>query len=85
MAIGCPRGLPFCHFSIHYFQTIQPPAIKMEHPEICGQVETKVRAKYQLPGSEGASPEAEWEAETPLEIEEEVWDAVRVDEMLTEA
>ena len=34
-----------------------------EHPEICGQVETKVRAKYQLPGSEGASPEADLEAE----------------------
>ena len=23
-----------------------------EHPEICSQVEAKVRAKYQLPGSE---------------------------------
>ena len=29
------------------------------------------------------SLEAEWEAETPLEIEEEVWETVRVDKMLT--
>ena len=29
--------------------------------------------------------EAQWQEETPLVIEEEVWDAVRVDEMLTEA
>ena len=38
-------------------------AMLAEHPEICGQAETKVRAKYQLPGSEGASPEADLEAE----------------------
>ena len=29
--------------------------------------------------------EAQWQEETPLVIEEEVWDTVRVDEMLTEA
>ena len=29
--------------------------------------------------------EAQWQEETPLVIEEEVWDAVRVDEMLTDA
>ena len=28
--------------------------------------------------------EAEWEKETPLVIEEEVWNGVRVDEILTE-
>ena len=33
-----------------------------EHPEICSQVEAKVRAKYQLPGSE--------ETQTPEEAGE---------------
>ena len=28
--------------------------------------------------------ERQWQEETPLEIDEEIWDAVRVDQMLTE-
>ena len=44
MAIGCPRGLPFCRFGIHNFQTIQPPTIKMEHPEICVPVSARRQA-----------------------------------------
>ena len=41
-------------------------------------MEEQARGEYLL------ELEAEWEQETPLVIEEEVWNSVRVDEMLTE-